>query len=115
MRHIDLIVGDLPDLTPVRVENGRDGIVVIRNGDRVAAFEDRCPHAQWRLSDGEIVGGVLECPGHGWEFCPATGRCVTVPAYALTPVSVERIGGSVRLAIASAETTALGPCNGELG
>ena len=37
MRHIDLVSADLPDATPVRIEDGGSGIVVIRNCDRVTA------------------------------------------------------------------------------
>ena len=36
------------------MEDGGSGIVVLREGDTVSAFEDVCPHARWRLSDGEI-------------------------------------------------------------
>lgn len=99
MRHIELALDQIPEGRPVRVEDGRDGIVVVRTADRVTAFEDVCPHAQWRLSDGELVDGVLECPGHGWEFSPETGRCISVPAYCLKPIAIECSGNSVRLSI----------------
>jgi nitrite reductase/ring-hydroxylating ferredoxin subunit len=97
MRHIDLISAELPDATLVRIEDGASGIVVIRDGDRVTAYEDSCPHAQWRLSDGELVNGVLECPGHGWEFCTNSGQCLNVPAYRLKPIAVTHVGAHVRL------------------
>jgi nitrite reductase/ring-hydroxylating ferredoxin subunit len=97
MRHIDLIVADIPDSTPVRIEDGRNGIVVIRIGDHLSAFEDSCPHAQWRLSEGEIVDGVLECPGHAWEFCSDTGRCLNVPAYRLIRIDAVQADGTARL------------------
>ena len=54
MRHIDLDLNDIPEGRPIRVEEDRLGIVVVREGDRIVAFEDVCPHAHWRLSDGEI-------------------------------------------------------------
>ena len=101
MRHIDLLVSDIPAAKPLRIENGRNGIVVIRTGEHVAAYEDSCPHAQWRLSDGEIVNGVLECPGHGWEFCTATGQCLNVPAYRLRPISTVRVGPYARVLLDS--------------
>ena len=48
-----------------------------RNGD-IQALEDRCPHRQVRLSEGEVVDGTLECIYHGWRF-NAAGRCTHVP------------------------------------
>jgi nitrite reductase/ring-hydroxylating ferredoxin subunit len=99
MRHIDLRIDSIPVDRPLRVEDGRSGIVVLRDGDAITAFEDVCPHAQWRLSDGELVNGILECPGHGWEFSPETGRCVNVPAYCLKPIAIVRDGDLIRLAI----------------
>jgi nitrite reductase/ring-hydroxylating ferredoxin subunit len=101
MRHIDLLVSDIPADKPLRLENGRSGIVVIRTAEHVAAYEDSCPHAQWRLSDGEIVGGVLECPGHTWEFCTTTGQCLNVPAYRLRPISTVRVGPYARFLLDS--------------
>lgn len=98
MRHIDLSLDDIPRESLLRIDDGGAGIVVVRTGDSVTAFEDVCPHAKWRLSDGELVNGLLECPGHGWEFCPATGDCVTVPAHSLKPVTVTRLGQRIRLA-----------------
>jgi 3-phenylpropionate/trans-cinnamate dioxygenase ferredoxin subunit len=97
MRRIELTLDTIPEDTLLRVDDGGAGIVVVRSGDQVAAYEDVCPHARWRLSDGELVNGLIECPGHGWEFDPDSGRCVTVPAYCLKPVSVTRQGRSVTL------------------
>jgi nitrite reductase/ring-hydroxylating ferredoxin subunit len=99
MRHIDLDLNHIPEGRPIRVEEGRLGIVLIRQGDRITAFEDACPHAQWRLSDGELIDGRLECPGHGWEFSPHSGQCITVPAYCLKAVPIVRNGSSIRLLI----------------
>jgi 3-phenylpropionate/trans-cinnamate dioxygenase ferredoxin subunit len=97
MRHIELSLDAIPRESLLRIEDGGAGIVVVRTGESVTAFEDVCPHAHWRLSEGEIVNGLLECPGHGWEFCPATGDCVTVPAHCLKPVTVTRLGQRIRL------------------
>ena len=35
---------------------------------RIAVFVDRCPHRGMRLSQGEVAGGRLTCPYHGWVF-----------------------------------------------
>jgi nitrite reductase/ring-hydroxylating ferredoxin subunit len=106
MPHIECVLSEVPVDRPLRIEDGRNGIVVVRTTDGVAAYEDVCPHAQWRLSDGSIVDGVLECPGHGWEFCADSGRCVNVPAYGLKPVATIREGDRIRLLVESPRTVA---------
>ncbi len=102
MQRIEIPLADIPADRPVRVEHGERGIVVVRTGDDVSAFEDSCPHAQWRLSDGELNDGVLECPGHGWEFRATTGVCVNVPAYCLKRFAVSVRSDVVEIAIGRA-------------
>ena len=91
MPHVDVPIDLVPDDQPVRLEHGPHGIVVVRKGDELVAYEDVCPHAGWRLSAGEIIDGRLECPGHGWEFDVATGECLSVPAYCLRRLRVETL------------------------
>jgi nitrite reductase/ring-hydroxylating ferredoxin subunit len=89
MPHIDLAIDEVPQDVPVRVEHEGQAMVVIRTGNQFVAFEDRCPHAHWPLSRGSARNGILECPGHGWEFNTETGRCLNAPAYCLKSVSVS--------------------------
>jgi nitrite reductase/ring-hydroxylating ferredoxin subunit len=99
MPRTEVPLNRLPVDQPVRVEAEDMGIVVIRTASGITAYEDVCPHAQWRLSGGEVINGRLECPGHGWEFDVSTGGCVTVPAYCLRPVRVDVLeNGMVALA-----------------
>jgi phenylpropionate dioxygenase-like ring-hydroxylating dioxygenase large terminal subunit len=54
-------------------------IVVWRSSDgRAVAFEDRCAHRGFPLSDGHIDGDRLVCEYHGCSY-DADGRCVQVP------------------------------------
>lgn len=63
----------------------------------MSAFEDVCPHAFWPLSDGCVRNGLIECPGHGWEFELQSGKCVNAPAYALTRVTTTIVGELLRI------------------
>jgi phenylpropionate dioxygenase-like ring-hydroxylating dioxygenase large terminal subunit len=57
---------------------GRD-VVLWRLPDRqVVAFEDRCAHRGFPLSDGRVEGDRLVCGYHGCAYV-ADGRCVHVP------------------------------------
>ena len=97
MPHIEILLENLPSGAPVRIEHAAAAVVVFRTGESVSAFEDSCPHAHWRLSDGEVTAGVLECPGHGWEFNVQTGRCLNVPAYSLRSYQVTISNDVVRI------------------
>jgi nitrite reductase/ring-hydroxylating ferredoxin subunit len=86
---------DLPDgaMRSFRVE-GRE-LLLVRNGDRIYALRDICPHQGARLSDGMITcqrisGSVgeyrldgdnclIRCPWHNWEFKLADGAAIHDP------------------------------------
>ena len=42
-------------------------IAIFRDGDRVTAIDDRCPHAGASLAQGGFNGTIVKCPLHG--FC----------------------------------------------
>jgi len=88
MPRIDVKLNTIPFELPFRLEHLGTPIVLIRKGNSVAAYLDRCPHAHWPVSEGEISSGILHCPGHGWQFDVVTGRCLNAPAYRLRPFSV---------------------------
>lgn len=55
-------------------------LVVFRDERGAArALRDRCLHRHARLSAGEVIGGRLCCPYHGWAY-DGEGRCVEVPS-----------------------------------
>ncbi len=97
MPRLELEYATLEDARPIRYDLEGTGVVVIRKGVEVYAFEDTCPHAGWRLSEGELVDGRIECPGHGWQFSLTNGACADVPAYRLKPIRVIRDGDKVIL------------------
>ncbi|WP_198304477.1 Rieske 2Fe-2S domain-containing protein [Arcobacter vandammei] len=43
-------------------------IVIFRIKDEILCFEDRCPHRNVPLSNGEIIGDKIRCNYHGWCF-----------------------------------------------
>lgn len=93
---VEIPLADLPEGAPKQVEHDGVKLVVIRSGERVFAYVDRCPHAYWPLSEGTVQNSVLECPGHGWEFDVQTGRCLNAPDHCLTAVGVVVEGHLVR-------------------
>ena len=66
---------------------GRD-IVLWRSPDgRAVAFDDRCAHRGFPLSDGHVDGGRLVCGYHGCAY-DADGRCVHVPTQSDVPIGM---------------------------
>ena len=99
MMRIAVPIDSLPLGKPVRLELDGVGIVVIR-GSTIHAFEDLCPHANWRLSDGELVDGRLECPGHGMQFELSSGQCIDIDSHCLEPVKVSVHGDNAEFELA---------------
>jgi len=97
MPHIEITLDKIPLERPVHLKHDGAAIVVIRTRNGVSAFHDRCPHAQWPVSDGEVVDGILVCPGHGWQFNVTTGQCLNSPAYQLKPLSVIVNSNSIQI------------------
>lgn len=46
----------------------------------VYAFDDACTHEGISLSDGELLGFEVECPGHNSRFDVRTGAVKGLPA-----------------------------------
>jgi phenylpropionate dioxygenase-like ring-hydroxylating dioxygenase large terminal subunit len=62
-------------------------IVLFRRSDgTVAALDDRCSHRRYPLSQGKIVGDVLQCGYHGARFDGA-GTCLAIPGQDNVPSS----------------------------
>ncbi len=75
-------LSDLPDGQPqaVRMPDG-EMLCLVRDREQVYAMVDRCPHRDFPLSGGDLVGScVLECPWHGAQFDCRTGKVVQGPA-----------------------------------
>jgi nitrite reductase/ring-hydroxylating ferredoxin subunit len=97
MPRAELQIAEIPYNVPFRLEHEDLNIVIVRTDRGISAFEDVCPHAFWPLSDGCVRDGLIECPGHAWEFDVANGKCLTAPAYALTRIESRIVGETLHL------------------
>ncbi len=85
-------VGDLGTEEAMLVElDGADGapvpVAVVRDADgEYHAINDICTHGQVSLSDGEVLGCLIECWLHGSQFDLRTGKPMQLPA--TKPVAV---------------------------
>ncbi|HVH82540.1 MAG TPA: aromatic ring-hydroxylating dioxygenase subunit alpha [Stellaceae bacterium] len=56
-----------------------EDIVLFRDGGKLFALGNRCPHRGAPLSQGKCLypgSGTISCPYHGWTFSGETGVCV---------------------------------------
>ncbi len=87
-----MALSELVDNTPRSVRVFGKNILVLRQGERVYAMEDRCSHEENPLVDGTVSAGKIACPRLGALFDLASGAALTPPAYeavAVYPVTVE--------------------------
>lgn len=67
---------DLLDGKPRLVRVAGKRIALLREGAKLFAFDDLCPHASDPLSQGYPFDGSIVCRAHGWRFELETGQCL---------------------------------------
>jgi 3-phenylpropionate/trans-cinnamate dioxygenase ferredoxin subunit len=96
----DLLLSQLQQGKPVKVEKDGKTICVARVGDQVFAIDDTCSHSDASLSEGDVTDFKIECWLHGAEFDLRTGEALTPPAVApLRTYGVHVDGDSVTVEI----------------
>jgi 3-phenylpropionate/trans-cinnamate dioxygenase ferredoxin subunit len=88
---------DIDEEDVLRFDVGERTFAIYRtDDDRYFATDGLCTHEQVHLSDGLVMGSIIECPKHNGRFDFRTGKakgapvCVDLATY---PVKVE--GGRV--------------------
>ncbi|AMV38091.1 Rieske (2Fe-2S) protein [Planctomyces sp. SH-PL62] len=88
-------VDEVPEGRGRTVDAAGARLAVVRDGEIVAVFFDRCPHAGGSLGSGWIEEGELLCPLHRWRFRLRDGRCTTMPGSSANLVESRVEGGEV--------------------
>ncbi|MFY7928226.1 MAG: Rieske (2Fe-2S) protein, partial [Oligoflexus sp.] len=95
-------LGDVQSIPEGRLHSvrcaGRDWVIV-KHGEELRCFLDRCSHQDIKLSEfGHLDGGTILCFAHGARFCDRTGVALCWPAEdPLTLASVRVESGRVLL------------------
>jgi 3-phenylpropionate/trans-cinnamate dioxygenase ferredoxin subunit len=96
----DLLMSQLQQGKPVKLEKDGKTICVARVGDEVFAVDDTCSHSDASLAEGDVTDFKIECWLHGAEFDLRTGEALTPPAVApLHTYGVHVDGDSVTVEI----------------
>lgn len=81
-----------------QLAEGEASVVYLEDGRQVALFhldgqfyamDNSCPHRGGPLGEGEIEGGLVACPWHGWQFDIKTGQCQTMPGECAKKLKIE--------------------------
>ncbi|RAR65860.1 MocE subfamily Rieske [2Fe-2S] domain protein [Paraburkholderia unamae] len=87
---------DIEDEDVMRFDHGGRTFAIYRVEDRVYASDGLCTHEHVHLSDGLVMGHVIECPKHNGRFDVRDGRPLCAPVcekLATYPAKVE--GGRI--------------------
>ena len=72
-------IDEIDEEDVMHVEIGDLEIAVYKVKGKIFATADLCTHGQAYLSEGIVVGEVIECPLHQGRFCLKTGRALSAP------------------------------------
>ncbi len=70
---------ELRENTPMRVEADGIAILLVKRSGRIHAISETCPHLGGPLSEGKLVGDVIQCPWHGSRLSIEDGHVVGGP------------------------------------
>ena len=93
-------VDEMEPGTARRFDIGRHRIALVRIGEDFYAIGDRCSHADFSLSDGDVYAEdyEIECWKHGSTFDVKTGEPQSLPATKPVPTyRVEVVDGDVKV------------------
>ena len=65
---------DLPVGSVATVVAANRALCVTRTTEGFGVLDNRCPHQGGPLGEGQIEGGFVICPWHGYEYDPLTGE-----------------------------------------
>jgi nitrite reductase/ring-hydroxylating ferredoxin subunit len=93
-------VSDLVLEVPFPVVVADIPIALYRMNDGIFATEDVCTHGFAALTEGWIVGDVVECPLHGGAFEVRTGKAAKLPCTEdLRTFQVSVVGNDIYVAV----------------
>jgi nitrite reductase/ring-hydroxylating ferredoxin subunit/uncharacterized membrane protein len=75
-----LLEGQLAPGILVKAMAGDTPILLYKKGDEVCAISETCSHAGGPLSEGELIGNLVQCPWHASRFDVCTGQVRGGPA-----------------------------------
>lgn len=90
----------IPENGVIGVEVEGKTLALVNLSGTIYALDDRCPHQDGPLSDGQIEGEEIVCPWHTSHFDVKTGRVTMDPAMEdVATYKVRLVGDAVEVEI----------------
>lgn len=86
---------DVPPGKVCEFEVGGKTVGLANVSGKFCAFNNICVHQGGPLGDGDLVGQVVICPWHSWEYDVTTGKLVGNPEVGVETYPVEVRGDDV--------------------
>lgn len=90
-------LSDIPDAGVRPLVVGGEKVLLSRRGTAVTCFQNACAHLGFPIHDGEVEGGIITCPHHGFRYDLASGECLTAPEVQLQSHAVRVTGSKVEV------------------
>jgi len=74
---------------------GEAALLLLKCGNEVRAYADRCPHLGVPLSQGTLQGTTLTCSAHCWQFDAVSGTGINPAAAKLRSFPVKIVADDV--------------------
>ncbi len=89
---------DVPESKGVIVR-GPEGleIALFKIDGQIYALDNRCPHMDGPLGEGDVENSIVTCPWHGWQFQVDSGSCINMPGVDATTLDVVVEGDQIFL------------------
>jgi nitrite reductase/ring-hydroxylating ferredoxin subunit len=94
-------VEDVPPGSVKAVQAGEEQIALAHVNGSFYATQAACIHLGGPLGEGRLVGSVLSCPWHGWQYDIRTGENEFDRAIRLHTYEVRVADGEVQVAVGS--------------
>jgi nitrite reductase/ring-hydroxylating ferredoxin subunit len=80
-----------------RVEVDGLDLILAQVDGKLVCYRNVCAHMAMPLHEGDVDGGILTCPWHGFSYLLESGECLTAPEVQLDPVAVRVRAGLVEV------------------
>jgi Fe-S cluster biogenesis protein NfuA/nitrite reductase/ring-hydroxylating ferredoxin subunit len=90
-------LSSIPDQGVLALALAGHSLLLSRSGGTVSCFENACAHLGMPLDGGDVLGGVITCPHHGFRFSLDSGECLTVPEVQLQTHAARVIADQVEV------------------
>ena len=95
-------VGSVSELTPGSgkvVEIEGKTIALFNVEGKIYAMDNTCLHQGGPLGEGQLMGEVVTCPWHQWEYNVRTGENVEDSSLKVATYPVQVEGGEIKVAV----------------